>query len=742
MRASARRYTLTAVGLSLLVLTSFISTFTVQDAKPLDEGTGHVLPRMGGPLQAANSSSPNYDEQIGLTFTDTFTSLQYNVTAVAQTDSDGYGPAYLLNGLTDMGYWYQVGLSWDWNPGTVPGTGFSMSYEVFDSDGNSIFPTTGQGGLLSYSGGVNSGDTVELSLSFLSGTVLMYSSDLNTGANASITYSAEGASEFVGLLTPSNQNGFFTGLMTEEYHSSAYLGNVLGVNYSATTPLGNGFLWADEFTVAPRSTIFFGSKFVSFLNPGQVQSFAKNGTTEYADAHFLVTGTLHEIPLTLSYSVVGGGSRYSGPTLAYMRNGTMVSANLTSTPTTFFVDPGTAWSVTALLPGSGSVERWEAAGTPGGVANGETTEDITFYHQFLVSLGYSITGGGYGVPQVQYVAFGTSTTGSGNKSNWTDAGSSLLYPSLLSDSTTSERWITLNRTVTVTGPNGILVEYYHQYALAVDYAVVGGGAPSAPTLSGIQFGSHIGATLSNGTSYFLDTESAWSVPTLLQGSGPNERWIDLAPVNGTLLGPTTLALQYFHQFTVSAVVSPSDGGGVGNFSAWQDAGSTIVLSQRANSGWRFEQWNGTGIGSYSGGTASASVLVNSPIAEEATFYPGLQISAGNDGSVSYVLGSVTGSVPEGTSTTVFGPIGAIVRLQASPSLFFYSFSGWSPGTNGSSSQTTISLSGPGKVTAVFSLDIPVLGAIIAVALVVAAAAVYAFTRSRHKATDIKTLPPS
>jgi hypothetical protein len=37
------------------------------------------------------------------------------VTAVAQTDaSSGYGPAYLLNGLTDKGYWYQVGLAWNW----------------------------------------------------------------------------------------------------------------------------------------------------------------------------------------------------------------------------------------------------------------------------------------------------------------------------------------------------------------------------------------------------------------------------------------------------------------------------------------------------------------------------------------------------------------------------------------------------------------------------------------------------
>jgi hypothetical protein len=42
-----------------------------------------------------------YDEQLGTTFTQDFTSMLYYVTAVAQTDpASGTGPAYLLNGLS------------------------------------------------------------------------------------------------------------------------------------------------------------------------------------------------------------------------------------------------------------------------------------------------------------------------------------------------------------------------------------------------------------------------------------------------------------------------------------------------------------------------------------------------------------------------------------------------------------------------------------------------------------------
>ncbi len=56
-----------------------------------------------------------------------YSQLEFNVTAVAQCDTNGYGPAYLLNGLSNTGYWYQVGINWDWplqTGGYIPGFGF------------------------------------------------------------------------------------------------------------------------------------------------------------------------------------------------------------------------------------------------------------------------------------------------------------------------------------------------------------------------------------------------------------------------------------------------------------------------------------------------------------------------------------------------------------------------------------------------------------------------------------------
>lgn len=115
------------------------TTACVCVSQTVSQGSGVPGFRGHGPP----NSSPLYDEQLGLTFTQSFTSLEYNVTAVEQTDPTlADGPAYLLNGLSDVGYWYQVGVSWNWNPGTNPGTGFDMNFEVFDSAGIRYFPPT------------------------------------------------------------------------------------------------------------------------------------------------------------------------------------------------------------------------------------------------------------------------------------------------------------------------------------------------------------------------------------------------------------------------------------------------------------------------------------------------------------------------------------------------------------------------------------------------------------------------
>ena len=115
--------------------------------------------------------------------------------------------------------------------------------------GNSIFPTSGGGGLAPFSGTVNAGDLVTLNLYFNgAGQVVLLAMDTATGAYAQLEYSAVGSTYFVGQPTSdANSNGFFTGLMTEWYHGAPYYSNAGQVVYTSNFSLSSAWLWMDEF---------------------------------------------------------------------------------------------------------------------------------------------------------------------------------------------------------------------------------------------------------------------------------------------------------------------------------------------------------------------------------------------------------------------------------------------------------------------------------------------------------------
>jgi hypothetical protein len=234
-----------------------------------------------------------YDEQLALIFSQNFTSIAYNVTAVEQADGYGYGPAYLLNGLSNAGYWYQVGLCWDW-PYAAGGyaAGFYAVYAVFNSNGNVVFPPRGGAKLDSFNASVNDGDAVLLNLNFSGGNIVMDVYDWNTSAYSVETYGAIGATYFEGLGSASNSNGFFTGLMTEWYHVNPYYGSEEAVTYSDSAfALSSAWMLADEWNTNNGTVLFSGYQIVSYSNPNQLQFFSTNGANEASDAYQFITGT-------------------------------------------------------------------------------------------------------------------------------------------------------------------------------------------------------------------------------------------------------------------------------------------------------------------------------------------------------------------------------------------------------------------------------------------------------------------
>jgi hypothetical protein len=141
----------------------------------------------------------------------------------------------------------------------------------------------------------------------------------------------------------------------------------------------------------------------------------------------------------------------------------------------------------------------------------------------------------------------------------------------------------------------------------------------------------------------------------------------------------------------------------------------------ANAGWQFENWNGTGQGSYTGNNATCSAVVNAPLSETAIFYPGLTVHTSNNITVSYVYGTNTGSIPQNISSTIFAPKGTNIMLSAKPTLFIFSFGGWVGETTTSASNISTVLNSPQSLTANFEynyLNIGLLGAGIVILIVI------------------------
>ena len=750
-------FALTLVTFSVAMIISFL---TVNTQSPIQNTFFHdsqavthkasrlpTAPRLAAYPFAGRPNIIMYDEQLGTTFTQNFTSLAYTLTAVAQSGTDNYGPAYLLNGLGNTGYWYQIGLAYDWDGS--PSTGFQLAYEVYNSSGFSVFPVNG-GGMATFSP-VNPGDTVLLSLSFSNGNVVMQGTDQTTGAQTQKTYPALGATSFTGSPSAiANSNGFFTGLMTEWWHTTAYYGDEQKVTYNSTgSGIASAWLWIDEFSEAPNGTMtgLFGKNSpspVSFNNPAQLQSLSSNGATMSENATQFITGNISTVALTFSYSVTGGGSAPPAPVLTYVSAGAQQTATLTQSNQAIQVDIGSSWSVTGQLSSSTATERWSTNQATTGTAASPQTISLVYYHQYLVTFSVSIIGGGsdYTVPSATCQEFGNQATAAAGAPVWADAAQYSL-PTLLDGSSTSERWATNATSGMISSSGNINAEYYHQYLTTVSYSVVDGGTPGAPTFTAITFGAPLVQTLTiQPQDLWIDSSASYSITNLLSGLTSVERWQPNGSRTGNVATSSTINIPYYHQYNVTINRNPTNGGSVSAVSNWYDAGESLQSDATANPGWQFKSWSGSGQGSYSGDNSSALTTVESPLTETATFYPGLTITASNKLSVSYSYGANAGEIPAGTPKTIYAPSGTDIKLTAKPKMFIYSFAGWTGSVTDKKSNTSTVLDTPQNVTANFSYDYLNIGLIAAGALLVIAAIIATIVLFARKKRNHRSISSS
>lgn len=260
------------VAVILVVVVIIIIAAAASTSSSSSKNTSNLV-KMSGP-------APNYDEQLIVAFDENFTALSYNITAVAQTTASGYGPAYLLNGVSNLGYWYQIGVSYRWQSqignGSFRNFGFSGIYEAFAPNGTSIFPSGSGGGTLQMK--INGRDSVNLYLRFLSNSTVEFRvMDLKTQSQGVRYFGSFGATEFASLGGQNSNSTFFTGVMTEEYHVHPYYVNETAVTYTSYGPdVPHVVLGVDEFYLSGHNTTTLSSNFTSVLAIGQTPSGYSN----------------------------------------------------------------------------------------------------------------------------------------------------------------------------------------------------------------------------------------------------------------------------------------------------------------------------------------------------------------------------------------------------------------------------------------------------------------------------------
>lgn len=232
------------------------------------------------------------------------------------------------------------------------------------------------------------------------------------------------------------------------------------------------FTWADAGTIYNFTNPLPGTtttaRWSAPLASGAINSSAVLAPTYY-----------YQYAFSIDFAVVGGGP-FHAPQLNLTSFGAEATATLDSTATTYWLDSGSRWSVSMVLPNSTMDERWMTPETTSGAATATADLAFQYYHQFLVKVEYQVLGGGAPVtPTYGYFELGNETSSALSTtltSFWVDSGSAWNATATLNGSASGERWVTTSATTgLVAAPFSLVLSYYHQYYLVVAVNTALGG---------------------------------------------------------------------------------------------------------------------------------------------------------------------------------------------------------------------------------------------------------------------------
>jgi hypothetical protein len=365
----------------------------------------------------------------------------------------------------------------------------------------------------------------------------------DSGSSWSVTNPLSGSTGSEQWATSQSTSGTVTSAQTTvfTYQNQYYLTMQASPSIAGTVSPTSGWQNAGA-PVSITATANSGYGFASWTGSGSGSySSTNNPATVTMNAPITETANfVSQLSMTVSFSIIGGGTSYSAPVFNYIQGGLSKTYTLTITGTAITVDTGSSWSVTANpLTGSTSSERWYTNGATSGTASSSATIVFTFYHQYLQTLAYSVWGDGTGY--------------------------------------------------------------------------------SAPTFTANLFGAAAPQILTTtATGYWYDAGSSWTVASNpLSGSSSSEQWVSSQSMSGVADTSQIIVFTYQHQFYLT--MQAGTGGTATPTSSWQNAEIQIQIDATPAPNYMFTSWTGSGTGSYSGTSNPATITMNGPISEVASF---------------------------------------------------------------------------------------------------------------------------
>jgi hypothetical protein len=147
----------------------------------------------------------------------------------------------------------------------------------------------------------------------------------------------------------------------------------------------------------------------------------------------------HQYVMTLSYSIVGGGTP-TAPAFTASRFGASTGVTLTASATGYWFDGGSTWNVADPLGGSTATERWFTSQPVGGTVSSAQTVAFAYSHQFRVTfqqIGLDISANG----TVLTVGNATKTRGDLPYSDWFNSGTIYKFSDVVQSVTPNKRFV-------------------------------------------------------------------------------------------------------------------------------------------------------------------------------------------------------------------------------------------------------------------------------------------------------------